>query len=63
MDFNIWPTKMHQSHHGSSDELALEYFSLVTKSKTILLYEMYKKDFLMFDYDPMPFFKVSMEEK
>lgn len=55
-------TRRHQSHGGSSDDLALNYFSMVNESRTRLLYEVYKKDFLMFDYDPTPFFKVSRKE-
>ena len=56
-------SKMHQSHGGSSDDLALQYFSMVNKSSTKLLYEIYKMDFLMFNYDPTPYFKISRKDK
>ena len=56
-------SKMHQSHGGSSDDLALQYFSMINKSSTKLLYEMYKMDFLMFNYDPTPYFKISRKDK
>ena len=51
------------SQGGSSDELALRYFSTINKSRTKLLYEMYKEDFLMFNYDPKSFFKVSRKDQ
>ena len=56
-------SKMHQSHGGSSDDLALQYFSTINKSSTKILYEMYKMDFLMFNYDPTPYFKISRKDK
>ena len=56
-------SKMHQSHGGSSDDLALQYFSMINKSSTKFLYEMYKMDFLMFNYDPTPYFKISRKDK
>ena len=52
----------HRSKGGSSDEKALKYFSMIKKSKTQRLYEVYEKDFLMFDYDPTPFFKASRND-
>ena len=54
---------MHQTHGGSSDDLALQYFSTVNKSSTKLLYEIYKMDFLMFNYDPTPYFKILRKDK
>ena len=50
---------MNQSKGRSSDDLALNYFSIVNESKAKALYDVYKKDFFLFDYDPEPFFKVS----
>ena len=55
-------SQKHRSHGGSSDDLALKYFSIVHESRTKLLYEVYKMDFLMFDYDPDPFFKASRKD-
>ena len=54
---------MNQSKGGSSDDLALNYFSIVNESRTKALYDVYKKDFLMFDYDPEPFIKVSRKDQ
>ena len=54
---------MNQSKGGSSDDLALNYFSIVNESKAKALYDVYEKDFLMFDYNPEPFFKVSRQNQ
>ena len=55
--------KTHQSHGGSSDTIALQYFSTVNRSRVKLLYARYKLDFLMFNYDPKPYFKVSIKDE
>ena len=54
---------MNHTKGGSSDDLALNYFSIVNESKAKALYDVYEKDFLMFDYSPEPFFKVSRKNQ
>ena len=56
-------SRKHQSQGGSSDAIALEYFSTVNESRTRHLYELYKADFLMFNYDPTPYFIASRKNK
>ena len=51
---------MHQSHAGSSESLALQYFAKLNETRVKKLYQMYKLDFLMFGYDPNPYFEVAI---
>ena len=46
---------------GETSELAMEYFSLIHKEDVERLYELYKFDFEMFDYDPDIYFKVAKD--
>lgn len=50
--------RTHVSHGGSSDDLALSLFSTISLDKRKQLYEMYKLDFLMFDYSVEGFYEV-----
>ena len=54
---------MHQSHAGSSESLALQYFAKLNETRVKKLYQMYKLDFLMFGYDPNPYLEVAITVK
>ena len=44
---------------GDTSDLAMEYFSQIYKDDVEKLYELYKFDFELFDYDPDIYFKVA----
>ena len=47
------------SSGGSTRDLAKKYFSELDKTMVRKLYEFYKVDFEMFDYNPDEYFKVA----
>ena len=52
-------SESHVSSGGSTKDLAKKYFSELDKTMVRKLYEFYKVDFEMFDYNPDEYFKVA----
>lgn len=52
---------LRRSSGGSTEDLALKYFSTVSRIKIQRLYDKYKHDFQMFDYSPQAFIDAGLE--
>ena len=59
MDQHLHKTQSKNSLAALPTERAIRYFKMLEKSKVKRLYNIYKEDFLLFDYDHQPYLKAS----